>query len=197
MGRPKRTHGGMEEGREFQAQWTDWAGTSLESLHLQITKTAILAESTIREADARWRYLVECDASWRTRRAHVEGESGSRELRSDGAGNWSDRKGGPLPMLRGCRDVDISGTPFTNTLPIRRLALGVGEAREVDVAYVATPELELSTERQRYTRLGPRRFLFESDGGAFSREIDVDAQGLVLMYPGLFRRVIPPGAPGD
>jgi hypothetical protein len=43
---------------------------------------------------------------------------------------------------------------------------------------------------QAYTRLADQRYRYESlDGSGFSAELAVDADGLVLDYPGLFRRV--------
>ena len=48
----------------------------------------------------------------------------------------------------------------------------------------------LSTTRQRYTRLHhPGAYRFESIASGFEAELAVDAQGLVVDYPGLFRRL--------
>jgi hypothetical protein len=98
-----------------------------------------------------------------------------------------------VPGLEGCVDVDISATPFTNTLPIRRLGLAPGESADVSVAYVDIDEMRAWTEEQRYTRLeqnsGDRLYKYESLDGGFTADLPVDADGLVLDYPGLFRRV--------
>jgi uncharacterized protein len=88
--------------------------------------------------------------------------------------------------------VDISQTPFTNTLPIRRLGLAPGESADISVAYLDGTELEPWPEPQGYTCLeknargGLYRFL-SLDGG-FPVDLPVDTDGLVLDYPGLFRR---------
>jgi hypothetical protein len=50
-------------------------------------------------------------------------------------------------------DVDISITPFTNTLPIGRLKLHTGESQEILAVYICMPDLAISTDRQRYTCL--------------------------------------------
>ncbi len=42
---------------------------------------------------------------------------------SDGHGHWRKADGTALPQFDGCVDIDLAGTPFTNTLPIRRLGL--------------------------------------------------------------------------
>ena len=95
-----------------------------------------------------------------------------------------------MPGLDGAIDVDISATPFTNTLPIRRLQLAPGDSAEIRTAYIHLPDLEIVRDPQRYTCLEPlRRYRYESLDSDFVREIEVDADGLVVTYPGLFKRL--------
>ena len=135
-------------------------------------------------------YVVEADARWVTRRVQVRIANPNRavDLRANGTGRWSDAEGTWVPALDGCIDVDISLTPSTNTLPIRRLALGVGESADIKVAYVLAPELTLRAGAQRYTRLGERLWRFHSLESGFTADLAVDEDGLVIDYPGLFRR---------
>lgn len=49
-------------------------------------------------------------------------------LKSDGNGHWKDHKGELFPDLGGCNDIDLYFSPFTNTLPIRRLLLKPGKS---------------------------------------------------------------------
>lgn len=145
--------------------------------------------ATLDDAPLNARYTVEADAEWRTRRVLVELNDGARiEMLSDGAGHWRRADGTPLPELDGCIDPDISITPFTNTLPIRRLGLAVGDAAEIGVAYVLVPQLSLHAAPQRYTRLGDRLWRFDSLDSGFTADISVDEAGFVVGYPGLFRR---------
>ena len=44
-------------------------------------------------------------------------------LESDGEGRWTDAAGKPLPALDGCIDIDLSASPLTNTLPVRRCGI--------------------------------------------------------------------------
>ena len=183
--------------RTVAARWQDWSGEGLEHLVLRESADGVIAESVLlspagAEALAAT-YRILCDEQWRVRRVQVSlvGEDRSLELSSDGAGNWNDRSGTPLPEFAGAIDVDLTATPFTNTLPIRRLGLRSGQSETVRVVYVRFPDLTVTIERQRYTCLEPgRRYRFESVGSDFIREIDVDDDGLVLTYPGLFRRVL-------
>lgn len=108
-------------------------------------------------------------------------------LEHDGHGSWADR-----PELDGCLEVDISITPLTNTLPIRRLGLEPGESREIRAVYIELPRLSVSVMPQRYTRLGERLYRYQSEG--FQADLSVDEHGLVVDYPGLWRRLPEAGA---
>lgn len=180
----------------FIARWQDWSGEGLEHLVLRGESDGWRAESlVIGDADGERfavQYTVVCDRDWRTAlfEVNVVGSGRSVLLTGDGAGNWQDgtRK---LPELNDAIDVDITATPFTNTLPIRRLRLAAGQSADIIAAYIDVPSLEVTTDPQRYTCLEPmRRYRFESQGGEFVREIDLDEHGLVVLYPGLFKRVL-------
>src|SRR5262245_36090381 len=90
--------------------------------------------------------------------------------------------------LDGCIDPDISMTPFTNTVAIRRLGCRVDEAAEIKVAYILVPELSLRAAPQRYTRLAERRWRFHGLDIDFTADLTVDEGGFVKEYPGLFTR---------
>uniref|UniRef100_UPI004048F09B putative glycolipid-binding domain-containing protein n=1 Tax=Brachybacterium sp. GPGPB12 TaxID=3023517 RepID=UPI004048F09B len=92
------------------------------------------------------------------------------------------------PDLDAAREVDISVSPLSNTLPIRRLGLAIGESADIVTAYVRVPELDVTTDPQRYTRTGEHEYLYESRDSDFHRYVTVDEEGLVLEYPGLFTR---------
>lgn len=92
------------------------------------------------------------------------------------------------PDLDGAREVDISVSPLSNTLPIRRLNLAVGESADIITAYLTLPDLTVTFDPQRYTRLSEREYLYESRDSDFRRTITVDDTGLVIDYPGLFER---------
>jgi hypothetical protein len=180
------------------ARWQDWAGEGLEHLVLRDGSADWLAESlVIGDADGERfaaQYIVECDHDWRTTKVAVSvvGTGEGVMLSSDGAGNWRDEaEQRPLPALDGAIDCDITATPFTNTLPIRRLGLEAGQSADITVAYIDVPSLTVTADPQRYTCLDPmRRYRFESQDGDFVREIEVDEHGLVVLYPGLFKRVL-------
>ncbi len=140
------------------------------------------------------RYQVAWDAAGLLRSADLQVDcvAGGRALglRSDGSGRWQDANGVHLSHLAECQDLDIWPTPFTNSLPIWRTQLAVGERREFRMAWVSAPELTVRAQPQAYTRLGERRYRFEAlDGSGFQVDLTVDADGLVTDYPGYFARV--------
>lgn len=138
-------------------------------------------------------YEVTCDAAWRTRRADVRLRDGAGErtlaVVADG-GRWT-VNGREDAALDGCLDVDLGWTPSTNTLPIRRLGLAVGAASgPVTAAWVRFPELAVEPLPQEYRRLSERRYRYESRAGVFVAELEVDGDGLVVDYEGIWRRVV-------
>ncbi|MBC7929740.1 MAG: putative glycolipid-binding domain-containing protein [Rubrivivax sp.] len=184
---------------ERHAIWTQWSRPGLEHLHLACRGDEVVADGIILGVENgmafRLRYEVRCDSHWIVRRVRVSSLSGAQDisLAADGEGHWSDASGKAIHMLDGCLDVDISATPFTNTLPIRRLALKPGESSDLKVAYIAIPEMQVTLERQRYTCLAVSsvggEYRFESLDSSFTADLPVDADGLVEDYPTLFRRV--------
>ena len=89
-------------------------------------------------------------------------------------------------------DVDLGGSPLTNTLPIRRIGLGrlpADLATSVTVVWVLLPGLTVLPAEQVYTSLGPGRVRYSGDG--FTADLEVDPEGFVVRYPGLAERVGP------
>ena len=184
---------------EREVMWLPWEEPGIEHLRLVTSDRGIVANGLVIGLEAgrpfRIGYEIRCDSRWRVREVRAAAPDSERpvlELLADGKGRWKRRGGEPVPELDGCIDVDISATPFTNTLPIRRLGLEPGESEELAVTYIRVPELLVGAERQRYGCLDARGsgglYRFEALPGGFTAELPVDADGLVLDYPGLFRR---------
>lgn len=176
--------------------WQPWDAPGFEHLRLTVAAGEVVADSLLVALHDglpfRARYTVRCDGDWRVRAVRVallDDPAPALALLADGAGRWTTPDGTPLPALDGCRDIDLSATPFTNTLPIRRLALPPGASRDLDMVYIRLPALRVDPDPQRYTRLGDRLYRYESRDSAFTADLPLDADGLVLDYPGLFRRV--------
>lgn len=139
-------------------------------------------------------YRLTWDKSWELREAELvlatERSTRSLKLLTDGRGHWQDGDGKSLQALNGCIDIDIWPTPFTNTFPLVREPMAVGERREFLMAWVFAPDLKVHRQPQAYTRLEDRLYLFENlDGSGFQAKLPVDEDGIVLDYPDLFQRV--------
>ncbi|HZQ21677.1 MAG TPA: putative glycolipid-binding domain-containing protein [Terriglobales bacterium] len=136
-------------------------------------------------------YAVYCDSQWRTRRVEVNRTiaANSQSLRlsvgSDGVWRSPD---GELPDVKDCVDIDLGLTPATNTLPIRRLNLSIGQTVSVTAAWAKFPELQIRPLPQTYTRIAANRYRYESATG-FSAEIVVDDVALVALYPQGWERI--------
>ena len=142
----------------------------------------------------RIQYQIICDAKWNTQRVRAKDLLNGKEFTLTRSGDeWLDEQDLAIESLRGCIDDDIRVTPFTNTLPIQRLSLEPGQSREVEVVYVAAPELSLSKFEQRYTCLSKNKnggvYKYESLKSGFTSELKVDTDGFVLDYPGIFKMV--------
>lgn len=138
-------------------------------------------------AARRLRYLLRCDAAWNVREVtlHAPEDGASLVLHADAEGRWREAS----PRLDGCIDVDLESVVFTNTLPIRRLSLPVGQSAVVDVAFVRLPSMSVVPVQQRYTRVAGDVYRYESLSSGFRADLRVDADGLVVDYPGLARRL--------
>lgn len=167
----------------------------LEHLSLSATtaESVVLAFDTAR-GPFRLGYQLRWNARWQLICADLTVNVGaairSLSLRTDGKGRWEDDLGRPMPELDGCLDIDIWPTPFTNSFPLRRSRMRIGERREFCTAWVDGLGMTVQPQRQAYTRLAERHYLFESlDECGFGAELRLDENGIVLDYPGLFRRV--------
>lgn len=180
------------DGIRRTARWSAWDGSGLEDARLDADAAGVrvAGEIAAEPGERPWvRYAIACGPDWRVRSCDVRlGDGRTLALARDDAGAWT-QDGKPAPHLAGAGDLDLSGTPVTNTLALRRLGLAIGDRARIACAYVDLPALKVTLDPQRYTRLSGSRYLFESPASGFARDIDVDDDGLVVTYPGLFRRV--------
>ncbi|HLZ67357.1 MAG TPA: putative glycolipid-binding domain-containing protein [Aliidongia sp.] len=183
--------------RDIVWEWLDRPG--LEHLALEVGPDAVRASGLVvvqlGPEPLRVAYDVALDGTWRFERARliVEGRGTSTALAIEHAadGRWT-VDGRERPDLADCVDIDIMASPFTNSLPIHRLDLEPGQPRTLQVAYVRLPELSVEAMAQAYTRLDPgdppTAFRYLSCASGFTADLAVDGDGLVVDYPGIWRR---------
>jgi uncharacterized protein len=176
--------------------WSRRDQTSLEYFQLYHSADEIRLSGTVLtlhdEQPLRIEYVVQCDPSWVTRAVRIDlthdaAKSELSIIADDQRRWWSEGK--ELEAVTGCLDVDISLSPSTNTLPIRRLSLARGEESDVVAAWIRFPDLAIEALPQRYVRTGENLYRYASNGGAFTADLEVDDLGLVVRYPPLWERV--------
>ena len=134
-------------------------------------------------------YTIECDEDWNTLVASVIGWVGEEaidlEIEVDEDLRWFVNEE-EITEVAGCVDLDLNFSPVTNSLPISRFDLEVGESADVKAAWLRFPSFEFETLEQKYTRISENVYRYESAGGDFVREIEVNDAGLVTNYPDYF-----------
>lgn len=176
-------------------RWRPVKGSGLEHLEVRAEKNAIVARGVVigqyNGKPFGVRYKTICDKRWTVREIAIDTSDGrSIRFASDGGGRWRDGKR-RRPEFDGCIDIDLAGSPFTNTLPIRRLGLDVKHGPvEFLMLWFPFDTFEPFVDGQRYTCLQSRRlYRFDAVDGSFSADLPVDKDGFVLDYLTLFKRV--------
>jgi hypothetical protein len=176
-------------------RWRPVGDDGIEHLTIRSVNGAIVARGVVVGARGGTpygvSYTIVCDADWRVRSLALETTDDRRlRLSSDGGGHWSDHDGRSLPQFDGCLDVDLAGTPFTNTLPIGRLDLGVDrQAVTLSMVYVPFDTFAPTLDGQCYRCLQRGRlYRYQALDRSFAADLTVDDDGLVIDYPTLFER---------
>jgi len=155
----------------------------------RLTGTAIFAFGRQERRPARLDYLVMCDADWQTRYARVSGWVGDEticvDISVDETRRWR-LNGVEVPAVEGCLDIDLSFSPSTNLLPIRRLRLNVGDEVAATAAWLRFPDFRLEPLAQSYRRISSAGYRYESGGGEFVAQLSVNEAGFVTGYPNLW-----------
>ncbi|WP_291579288.1 putative glycolipid-binding domain-containing protein [Clostridium sp. UBA6640] len=180
--------------------WKALDGFSTEHLCLYENQDGIIANSVVigmnESVPFRINYEINCDLNWKVNKVDLrvfDNKSKNITLLSGDNGIWRKSCGEEIEDLRGCIDIDISITPFTNTIPIRRLSLKLGEPSEIRVIYIDVHNFKLKPVTQRYTCLESIlegfKYKYENLGSGFVTEFFVDKEGSIIDYPDIFERV--------
>jgi hypothetical protein len=173
-------------------QRLDQPGYEFGRLSLQPTSqhlfgTAVFAEN---QRPCRLDYLIVCDSKWQTLSGKVTGWVGNEmveiEIEVDSDRCWR-LNGKDCPQVTGCLDIDLNFSPSTNLLPIRRLNLAVGQKAEVRAAWLRFPGFTIEPLEQLYRRTDDATYHYESAGGSFVTDLQVNTTGFVTRYPNLWQ----------
>ena len=175
--------------------WTGIAYHSLENCVLTYKDESIEVNSVIVGAHEskiyRIDYSIKTNRNWESIFFEVKTQLSDKKAafnyHSDGRGNWT-KNGVPVNEFKGCIDIDISLTPFTNSLPINRIQWELNKPQQIKVLFLDILSQEIIPVQQRYTKLSNTEYKFENVPNDFEAIITVDESGIVVNYPELFVR---------
>jgi hypothetical protein len=159
-----------------------WQGPGIfEVAFVDLVDDRLTARGTQVRPDYRLSYVLETSQMFVSEhfRAEVETVRGAGTL---------DLQRGTKPLKDDVLDLDLQASPLFNSLPVLRDRLHEGgEAREYTMAFVNVPGLSVVRSAQRYVPLERGTVRYRS--GTFTADIEFDADGFVVRYPGLAERV--------
>ncbi len=173
----------------YTVRWQTWDADGDETVSLRWENEGWTAMGDVgREAVS---YVLRLSPTWQTRQFLLFRDSDEPDLwlGTDGSGRWGEMNGAHRPDLDGCTDIDLHVTPFTDSIPIRRLRLDPGDGVELTVAVVDVETLGVVPVRQRYEHLDSRRWRKVHAKTGIATEFLVDEFGLAHDQPDLFRRL--------
>ncbi|HQV56984.1 MAG TPA: putative glycolipid-binding domain-containing protein [Ilumatobacteraceae bacterium] len=169
-----------------QVRWRTWDGEGEEVTTITWENEGWTVSGQVSQEAIQ--YVIRLTATWRVSQFLLFRDLDEPDLwlGTDGAGHWGEVNGAHRPELDGCIDLDLVCTPFTHSLPIRRLPLSDGETAIVPVLTIDPETLATGKVEHRYTRLDHHRWQHHTSH--FTTELAVDEFGLVLDYPDAWRR---------
>lgn len=145
------------------------------------------------------RYRLETSERFVTARLLAEskwdGGNATLDLRHTAGEGWI-VDGVARSDLDDAQDLDLAGCPLTNTMPILRHGLHVGQGdHDFLMAFIEVPRLRVVPSRQHYThlrRLDGGGAIVRYQSGSFESDLTIDSDGFVVDYPQLGHRLEPP-----
>lgn len=134
-------------------------------------------------------YVVRLDEGWHTLGADIAGTHDGRDVRArivrDGdiwQVNDTAQEG-----LQTATDLDLSFTPATNLMPLRRLFASAAETMDTAAAWLRYPAASLVPLDQTYARTGLCDVVsYAARQTDFATRLTVDRSGFVTFYPDLW-----------
>ena len=133
LGHTGRVTGQRDHYRAFpadgvEARWTTWDGEHAEQLTLRWENEGWTASGRVSREQVE--YVIRLSPLWHVRQFLLFRDLPEPDLwlGTDGGGRWGEMNGAHRPELDGARDVALEVTPFTLSLPIRRLPVRAADA---------------------------------------------------------------------
>lgn len=171
-------------------RWTSWDGAHTEHLSIRWENEAWTVSGRLTREQVE--YVIRLSPLWEVRQFLLFRDLPEPDLwlGTDGRGRWGEMNGAHRPELDGAHEVALDVTPFTLSLPIRRLPSRVGDTFEVTVLVIDVETLAVVPTAVSYHRTAPRTWRISRADAARAEtlEVAVDEHGLVVDVDGRFRR---------
>lgn len=136
-------------------------------------------------------YTVLLDPDWRVKTVDIQDDRTGKSLQlTHEKSRWFNAAGKHMPEFDGVEYIDMSLTPFTNTLPIMGEDFDEPGRHEIEVIFIDLPSFDMYRTNQFYTRLTPTAYRFEDGETDFESTIQTNEDGLVINYPPLFEGTV-------
>jgi uncharacterized protein len=171
----------------IETRWATWDGEHVERFTLRWENEAWTASGHVGREQVE--YVVRLSPLWQVRQFLLFRDLPEPDLwlGTDGQGRWGEMNGAHRPELDGSHDVALDVTPFTLSLPIRRLPLHVGDAFELRVLAIDVETLAVVPTPVVYHRTGELTWRISRAGDPV--DVTVDEYGLMGDVDGAFRRI--------
>ena len=136
-------------------------------------------------------YSLETTLNWEVKNFEIEfvtNECDKKFIGKNYNGKWV-INGIEEALYNNVTFIDISLTPFTNTLPIKNINFEKNIEQNISVIYLDVLGSNISLVQQAYKKITDTKFSYKNFQSNFETDILVDNDGFVLDYPNLFKRV--------
>lgn len=158
------------------------------SSHIEVQGTVLLVHEGLPH---HYTYHLRLGHDWKTRKVKVfeEGHPEPFIVQSHNQDKWW-VNGEYDEDLDGAMNVDLTITPFSNSLPINRVTWNLGERRTFKMVCIDVLNKKVQPLIQVYTYLGDSdgHRIFQYRCRDYETAIVVDQEGWVVEYPGAFNR---------
>jgi hypothetical protein len=133
-------------------------------------------------------YSVQCGALWRTVSGQIHGFVGERAVEAVIArrGSAWALNGALVPGLDHLLDLDLSFTPATNLLQLRRVSIAPQESIPLAVAWFDADAETLTELPQIYERRGSNAFWYRAPSVDYEGLLELAPNGFIRNYPKLW-----------
>ncbi|MGF7118621.1 putative glycolipid-binding domain-containing protein [Methanobacterium oryzae] len=136
-------------------------------------------------------YDIKLEVDWNIKELSIKSLLDERVIKLVHKDNqWYDGSGQHLKEFDDVGFVDISISPFTNTLPIKRVDFKGKEPQKIDIIYFDENLFSLRRLQQIYSKIDERTYRYQDvELPDFIYDIVVDDDGLLVYFPKLFKQV--------